>query len=213
MPLDHYKKQLHGIHVLLSASPVNGLSSEELARIAVEASASVVQLREKAMPMDELLPIAKKIRKICEDNTFIVNDRVDLAKIIEADGVHLGQDDLPIKNAREILGENAIIGISTGSVHEAIIAEQKGANYIGFGHMYPTASKIKLTPPKSLQELESICSAVSIPVIAIGGITVDNSVDILKCSIGGIALLSAFSNAHDPASVLRRLVQSFTLLQ
>ncbi len=210
-PLDIYKKKLQGVHIILRAIPVNGRGVEELAQIATEVGASVIQLREKHMPMDELLPIAKKLRKICEDITFIVNDRADLAKIIEADGVHLGEDDLPIQYAREILGEKALIGISMGSVEEAIIAEQKGADYIGFGHMYPTTSKIKTTPPKSLQELSDVCAAVTVPVIAIGGITVNNSGEVLRCGIQGIAVISTFSNAENPRSVLHKLLNSITL--
>jgi thiamine-phosphate pyrophosphorylase len=205
MPLDHYKRDTWGIHILLGASPVNGYSAKELAQIAVDGGASVIQLREKEMPMDELLPIAKKIRAICHDITFIINDRADIAKIIEADGVHLGQDDLPIRYAREILGDDAIIGVSTGSINEALTAEREGANYIGFGHMYPTLSKIKSTLPKSLQELENVCSAVSIPVIAIGGITPYNVPSLLTCGIEGIAVISAFSEADDPRIVLQEL--------
>jgi thiamine-phosphate pyrophosphorylase len=209
MPLDHYKKDTRGVHILLRASPVNGRSAEEFAQIAVEWGASVVQLREKEMPMDELLPIAKKMRAICRDITFIVNDRTDLAKIIEADGVHLGQDDLPINYAREILGEKVIIGISCGSLQEALIAEKEGANYVGFGHMYPTTSKKKFMPPKSLQELEKVCAAVSIPVVAIGGITVNNLPPLLTCGIEGIAVISAFSHADYPRSVLQEFTKSF----
>ena len=199
------KKNIQGIHILLSASSVNGRSPEELARIAVEGGASVIQLREKQMPMNELLPIAKRIRAICKDITFIVNDRADLAKIIDADGVHLGQDDLPIEYAREILGKNAIIGISCGSLEEAEEAERNGADYIGFGHMFPTVSKVKTSPPKSLEDLRIISSAMKIPVIAIGGITVDNVVPLFKCGASGIAILSAFSQSKNPKSVIKIL--------
>ena len=210
MSLDQYKMETRGVHILLSAVPVDGRSAEELARIAVEAGASVIQLREKQMPMGELLLIAKKLRKICEDITFIVNDRADLAKIIEADGVHLGQDDLPFRYAREILGDKYIIGISTGSLKEALDAERQGADYIGFGHMYPTNSKLKSTPPKSIQELQDICSSISIPVIAIGGITINNLPPLLKSGIEGIAVVSAFSDAEDPRIALEKLKKSFT---
>jgi thiamine-phosphate pyrophosphorylase len=200
------KKNIRGIHVLLSAYPVNGRSAEELARIAVDGGASVIQLREKEMPMDDLLPIAKRMREICRGISFIVNDRADLAKIIESDGVQLGQDDLPINYARDILGEKAIIGISCGSADEATQAENDGADYIGFGHIYPTSSKIKSTPPKSLTELTMICSVVKIPVIAIGGITVMNGASVAECNIGGIAVLSAFSQAGNPKEVISSLL-------
>jgi thiamine-phosphate pyrophosphorylase len=203
------KKNLLGIHVLLGASTVNGRSAEELSQIAVDSGATVIQIREKEMPMDQLLPIAKKIRAICRDITFIVNDRVDLAKIIDADGVHLGQEDLPIRYAREILGEESIIGMSCGTVEEAIKAEIEGADYIGFGHMYPTLSKFKSTPPKSLKELDQVCSAVKIPVIVIGGITVNNLPQLKACNPGGIAILSAFSNAENPKEALISLRNIF----
>jgi len=199
------KKNIQGIHILLSASSVNGRSPEELTRIAVDGGASVIQLREKQMPMDELLPIAKKMRAISRDITFIVNDRADLAKIIEADGVHLGQDDLPIEYAREILGDNAIIGISCGSLAEGEEAERNGTDYIGFGHMFPTVSKVKTSSPKSEEELRIISSGMKIPVIVIGGITVDNALPLLKSGADGIAILSAFSQSKNPKSVIKIL--------
>ena len=201
------KNNIRGIHILLSASTVNGRSPEELAMIAVEGGASVIQLREKVMPIDLLLPTAKKMRNICKNITFIVNDHADLARLVEADGVHLGQDDLPIKYAREILGDKAIIGISCGSLSEAKEAERKGADYIGFGHLFPTLSKIKSSQPKTLHELDIIIREVSIPVIAIGGITVANASQLFKYNIGGIAILSAFSAAESPASILTELTE------
>jgi thiamine-phosphate pyrophosphorylase len=201
------KKNIRGIHILLSASPVNGRSPEELAQIAVDGRASVIQLREKNMPIDELLPIAKEIRSICRDITFIVNDRADLAKIVEADGVHLGQDDLPIEYAREMLGDKAIIGFSCGSLKEAGEAEKKGADYIGFGHMFPTSSKIKISQQKSVEELGAVCNSVVIPVIAIGGITVMNARLLSESNIGGIAVLGAFSQAENPVEVIQSLAK------
>jgi thiamine-phosphate pyrophosphorylase len=203
------KTNVLGIHILLSALSVNGRSPGELAQIAVDGGASVIQLREKEMPMDELLPIAKRIRNICRDITFIVNDRADLAKIVEADGMHLGQEDLPIDYARDLLGEKSIIGISCGSVDQAIEAEKKYADYIGFGHMYPTSSKIKSSPPKSLKELEAVCTSIKIPVIAIGGITVDNTASLYKRGASGIAVLSSFSQSQNPKSVIERFSQIY----
>jgi thiamine-phosphate pyrophosphorylase len=204
------KKNVKGIHILLSATRVNGRSAEDLAQIAVEGGASVIQLREKQMPMGELLPLAKKMRTICRDITFIINDRADLARIVEADGVHLGQDDLPLEDARKILGENSIIGISCSSTKEGMDAQNNGADYIGFGHIFPTSSKIKSTPPKSLQELGSICNNLRIPVIAIGGISIDNYLSVLKVNVGGLAILSVFSNSSDPRVIIKTMAKNFT---
>jgi thiamine-phosphate pyrophosphorylase len=202
-------KNIRGIHILLSAISVNGRSPEELARIAVAGGASVIQLREKNMSMDELLPVAKKMRAICRDSIFIVNDRADLAKIIEADGVHLGQDDLPIEYARKILGDKTIIGVTCDSVDDAKKAEQSGANYIGFGHMFPTASKQKNSPPKSVVQLQAVVAAVDIPVIAIGGITAQNVSSIIMAGLGGVAVLGAFSSSENPEEAIKILTEIY----
>lgn len=207
------EKKIGGIHILLGASSVGKFSAEDLARIAVDGGASVVQLREKHLPMGELLPIAKRIRAICRDIAFIVNDRADLALILEADGVHVGQDDLPINYARELLGAKSIIGISCGSLEEAISAQESGANYIGFGHMYPTTSKIKTMPPKSLELLKEVCISLSIPAIAIGGITADNQKPVLDCGVAGLAIISAFSEAVDPREEIQKFAVNFIARQ
>ncbi|MDP4220946.1 MAG: thiamine phosphate synthase [Bacteroidota bacterium] len=207
------RKEIRGIHVLLGASAIGKYSVEDLAEIAVRGGAAAIQLREKIMPMDEVLPIAKRIREICNDILFIVNDRADLALLSGADGVHLGQEDLPIVYAREILGEKSVIGISCGSVEEAIRAEKEGAAYIGFGHMYPTSSKIKITNPRTVEELALVCSNVPLPVIAIGGITPENSEPLLELPVGGLAILSAFSQAEDPEKVIATLTRRFTARQ
>ncbi|MEI8134828.1 MAG: thiamine phosphate synthase [bacterium] len=203
------KKNIRGVHVLLGASAVLARSVEDLAVLAIRGGASVIQLREKNMAMDQFIPVAKRVRAICREITFIINDRVDVAKIVHADGVHLGQDDLPIASAMAILGEDAIIGMSCGSVNEAIEAEKSGASYIGFGHMYPTNSKVKATPPKSLIELSAACSSVSIPVIAIGGINLLNVEPLFSCGVSGVAILSAFSQAQNPEQVLYDFVRNF----
>src|SRR5260221_12310219 len=109
------KKNIRGIHILLSARPAGKFIAEDLARIATESGATVVQWREKQMHRNEIIPIAKKIRTICRDITFIINDDPHLAKIVDADGVHLGQDDMPIIYVKEILREQSLIGISCGS--------------------------------------------------------------------------------------------------
>ena len=199
------KKNVRGIHILLSAANTGYYTPFDLAEIAARGGASVVQLREKEMPMNELLPIAKRMREICRDITFIVNDHVDLAKIIEADGVHLGQDDMPVRSAKKILGEQAISGVSCGNIEEAKQAEVEGADYIGFGHMFPTSSKIKTTPQRTLKELEEVCSSLNVPVIAIGGITIKSAVQVVEAGTGGIAILSAFSGATNPEEMLRSL--------
>src|SRR5439155_14622484 len=122
------------------------------------------------------------------------------------DGVHLGQDDLPIEDARALLGPDAILGISTGSIEEAMSADRAGANYIGFGHMFATQSKVKSNEPRNIEELQRIVAAVSIPVIAIGGITTQNLSRVLLPGLGGVAVISAIHEAQDPRSTIREFV-------
>jgi thiamine-phosphate pyrophosphorylase len=198
-------KSVEGLHVILG---INELArTYELARISESEGASVIQLREKSRPTEEILEIADTLRTIIQRALFIINDRADIALATGADGVHLGQDDLPIKEARTLLGSNAIIGVSTSNVVQALEAERDGADYIGFGHMFSTRSKEKHSNPKSNDDLRSVIASVSIPVIAIGGITTMNLEGIMYAGLGGIAVISAVSDAENPAAVIRHFVR------
>jgi thiamine-phosphate pyrophosphorylase len=198
-------KSVEGLHVILG---INELArTYELARISESEGASVIQLREKSRPTEEILEIADTLRTIIQRALFIINDRADIALATGADGVHLGQDDLPIEEARTLLGSNAIIGVSTSNVVQALEAERDGADYIGFGHMFSTRSKEKHSNPKSNDDLRSVIASVSIPVIAIGGITTMNLEGIMYAGLGGIAVISAVSDAENPAAVIRHFVR------
>ncbi len=198
-------KSIEGLHVILGCNEV--ARTCELARMAEAEGASVIQLREKSRSTSEVLEIADALRNLIRRCVFIVNDRADIAYATGADGVHLGQDDLPIEAARTLLGPNAIIGVSTGTVEEAVQAERSGSQYIGFGHMFPTRSKEKTSLPRTTEELRAVIAAVSIPVIAIGGITSVNMGGIINNGLGGIAVISAIRQAENPAEVIRRFVR------
>ena len=198
-------KRLPGLHVLLGGMDPDRLC--ELARIAEEEGAAVVQLREKAISTDEILKRGEALRNILHRTTFIVNDHVDIARSVRADVVHLGQGDMPVMQARKLLGPDAIVGVSTSNLEEAFEAERLGANYIGFGHMFPTRSKEKHSVPKTTEELSAIIAAVSIPVIAIGGITEWILNDILVPGLGGIAVISAVSESKNPRLTIRNFVK------
>ncbi|HWF43912.1 MAG TPA: thiamine phosphate synthase [Candidatus Kapabacteria bacterium] len=197
------------LHVIIDASQ-SEYSHESLARRALSGGATIIQLRDKNLPSNELLRIAKIIRELTSQYSacFIVNDRGDVAMAVGADGVHLGQDDLPLAETRKLLGDSAIIGVSCGSVEEAQDAEREGASYIGFGHMYPTSSKQKLTPQRTLRELTLVANAVAIPVIAIGGITADRIAELLAAGATGVAAIGAICNAIDPEAATRNLMQA-----
>ncbi len=198
--------ELSGLHVITSSGKH---SHEEIVRMALEGGAKIIQLREKSLPTDKLLQLAQAIRALTSQHgaTFIMNDRVDIAMTVGADGVHLGQDDLPASEVRRIWPK-AIIGVSCGTVGQALQAESDGADYIGFGHMYPTQSKVKLTPQRTLDELGEVARAVDIPVIAIGGITLDKVPEVLETGASGIAVIGAIANADDPSEMTKQFVQA-----
>jgi len=166
-------------------------------RYALEGGATTIQLRMKNASTRRMVEIGKKIKNLTEeyDALYIVNDRIDVALATEADGVHLGQDDMPIEIAREIVGD-MIIGISASSLQEAIEAERKGADYIGAGSVFPTSTK-EDARFLGLNALREIVEKVRIPVVAIGGINMDNLVQVLEIGVQGIAVISAIMGADN----------------
>lgn len=168
--------------------------------------ATVIQLREKTLPLRPFLKIALLMRKIIQPPVlFIVNDRVDIALASRADGVHIGQEDIPLPMARDILGEDKIIGMSTRSVKQAQQAEKEGADYIAIGPIFSTFSKLEAGLPKGPEIISQIKEKVKIPVIAIGGINLGNIEKVLKAGADGIAVISAVLHEADAGLATRRL--------
>lgn len=181
----------------------------ELAGMALEGGARMVQLRRKNASGRELYEWSVRMQELCRHHeaVFIVNDRVDIALAMQADGVHLGQQDLPAAAARKILGPDAIIGVSVSGVAEALKAEEHGASYIGLGHIYPTFSKDKPTPPLGTQAIGEVRKAVGLPIVAIGGIGPANAPEVIETGAAGIAVISAVTGAPDPVSASKELVR------
>ncbi len=177
---------------------------------AIRGGAGVVQLREKGMDRAAFLEEAKRFVALCRElgAVSIINDDVETAKLSGADGVHLGQEDTAVRDARETLGTGKIIGASAHNVHEAIEAELNGADYLGSGAVFGTDTKGNVTPlPR--RTLIDITRSVSIPVVAIGGVTKENIGLLAGCGISGVAVVSALFGADDTraaAAELRRLV-------
>lgn len=165
---------------------------------ALDGGATFVQLREKNLDREVFLAEAKEIQKLCKEYgvPFVVNDEVSIAKDIDADGVHVGQSDMEAMDVRKILGPDKIIGVSAQTVEQAIIAEKHGADYLGVGAVFTTGSKDD-ADDVSHETLKAICEAVSIPVIAIGGITKDNVADLAGSGICGVAVISAIFGQKD----------------
>ena len=187
----------------------SGFSEEEFLRRTEEAlkgGASLLQLREKDKTTKEYISLAEKVHTLTKKYNvpLIIDDRVDVALAMGAEGVHLGQSDMPINTARKILGDDFIIGATTKTVPQALEAYQQGADYLGVGAIYPTTTKVK-TVITSTETLGNICSAVPIPVNAIGGLNKDN-IDILKgITIAGICVVSAIMKADDPKQATAEL--------
>ncbi len=138
---------------------------------------------------------------------FIVNDHADIALAVDADGVHLGQGDLLIRHARKLLGSGRIIGLSTHSLAQALEAEDQGADYIGFGPIYPTLTK-DAGPAQGIARLSEIKKAVSVPVIAIGGIGPGNVRDVIRAGADGVAIISAILSADDPGRAATMMLEA-----
>ena len=165
---------------------------------ALRGGATMVQIREKELDDAEFEKEALELQNLCKtfNVPFIVNDNVKLAVKIGADGVHVGQDDMNVIEARKLLGEGKIVGVSAQTVEEAILAEKQGADYLGVGAVFPTGSKLDAIEVPH-ETLKAICSAVKIPVVAIGGITMDNLGELKGTGIAGISVISALYAQKD----------------
>ncbi|MBF6570082.1 MAG: thiamine phosphate synthase [Candidatus Binataceae bacterium] len=179
----------------------------DLARILLDSGVRMLQLRLKAVPTRDFLESARAIAQMCRDSNalFIVNDRVDIAILAAADGVHLGQDDLPLEAARGLLGPGRIVGLSTHSVEQATAAQAAGADYIGFGPMYPGGAKRTLVG-QGVEALRKVRAAVRIPIVAIGGITEARMAETIQAGADSAAIISDVLNAPDIQAKVRRIL-------
>lgn len=188
-----------------------GRSDEEVAKGLIVGGASVLQYRAKKVSAREQLTTAIRLRALTQAKgvPFIVNDRIDLAVACGADGVHLGQDDLPISAARLMVGHDLIVGVSTHSLEQALHAEADGADYIGFGPIYPTNTKENNVPAVGVEALAEVLRQVKIPVVAIGGIKPDRLSALAEAHAHCLAVVTALTSAKDVAAATRELKQAW----
>jgi len=173
----------------------------------LQGGAKLIQLRAKELTSAEFFNVAKEAFRLAHDAgvILIINDRADIALACNADGVHLGQEDLPLNVARKILGKEKLIGVSTHDLSQAREAERDGANYIGFGPIFGTATKETGYSPRGLDMLREIRKAVKLPVVAIGGINEGNVVDVWKAGADSAAIISDLMGANDAAAKVKRI--------
>lgn len=191
-----------------------GVSLLNSVKEAIEGGASVVQYREKELSTRGMIREALEISKLCRSfNTpFIVNDRIDVALAVGADGVHLGKEDTPYEIARKLLGEEKIIGISANSVEDAVMAEEMGADYIGLGPIFPTSTKKDAGSAIGVDVIRKVKKEVGIPIIAIGGINLHNIGDVVEAGADGVAAISAVFSSRRVRNNVRELVARMSLL-
>ena len=200
-------KPSFALYVVTDEVVSGGRCHLECARAAVAGGADAIQLREKAKPAGEILAIAREIRAATAGTgaIFIVNDRLDIALAAEADGVHLGQDDLPVAAARRIAPPPFLIGASVGSAEEALRAERDGADYVAVSPVFATVSKADAGAGHGLETVATVRRAVGIPVIGIGGIGPENAADVIRAGADGCAVISAVLAQPDIARAARSL--------
>ncbi|MEW6455766.1 MAG: thiamine phosphate synthase [Acidobacteriota bacterium] len=181
----------------------------EVIKEAVEAGVTIVQLREINISDREFIAKANKLKEIlsAKNIPLIINNRCDIASAVNAEGVHLGQNDLPIEYARKILGKRKIIGVSANNVEEAIEAQNKGADYIAAGPIFFTPTKVDIRTPIGLDGLEKMRRYVKAPLIAIGGINRENVREVIKRGVDGVAVVSAIMASSEPYKATKELLK------
>jgi thiamine-phosphate pyrophosphorylase len=198
------------VYLVTQASLSAGRTTDGIVADAVDAGVGVVQLREKDRSARERYELGQRLRELTREAgvAFVVNDRVDLAQALDADGVHLGDDDLPVPVARDLLGDDALIGRSVSTVDAARDAEAAGADYLGVGAVFPTGSKDDIDDEEyavGTDRVAAIAEAVDVPLVGIGGITADNATEVVEAGADGVAVITAITRADDPTAATEAL--------
>lgn len=197
--------EIKGLHVLTDRELAKPRSTVEVIELAIRGGATAIQLRDKTVDDRTMIALGKEILGLTAGRIpLIVNDRVDVALTIRAQGVHVGQKDMSANKVRKLIGPDMILGVSVSTVSQAKKAEKDGADYLGVGPVYTTSTKQDADSPIGLKGLLAIKNAVSIPVIAIGGINANNAIEVAKIA-DGIAVISAVMNAGNPLEATQHL--------
>ncbi|WP_134700515.1 thiamine phosphate synthase [Ammoniphilus sp. YIM 78166] len=201
------------VYLVMDLEGHGRFSALELAKEAIEGGVRVVQIREKRMGDAEFIQLASPIQQLCQEKNavFIINDRLSLAVEMKADGLHLGQDDLPEGNVRELIGEEMILGISASSVEEALKGIEHGADYLGVGSIYPTHSKSDAGDAVTPSLITDIRRLTELPIVGIGGIQLGFAAPVIHAGGNSVAVISAVCHAESPkqaAVALKKEIQA-----
>ena len=195
------------VYVITDNRLSRGRSASEVVAQAIAGGATCIQLREKTLSTREYFYLAEKLRELTLERgvTFIINDHLDIALAVEADGVHLGKDDLPPVVARRIMPPHMIMGVTARNLQQALQFQDAGASYLGVGAVYVTATKGNTGPPIGLEGLAEVCRKVKIPVVGIGGISTAGAGAVIGAGASGVAVVSAVVSAPDIAGATRKV--------
>ena len=199
----------YSVYLVTDRELARGRTTLEIAGAAIRGGVSCIQLREKMCSTREFIDESLAIRSLLARHgiPLIINDRVDVALAVKADGIHLGQKDMPCRMARQIIPESMIVGISVESLDDAIAAQKDGADYLGVSPIYPTPTKTDTAQPLGLEGLRSIRSEVDLPLVGIGGLNADNVAAVIHKGADGVAVVSAIVAADDPEAATRDLIE------
>jgi len=202
------------LYVITDAGLARGRSHQEVIEAAILGGATIVQYRAKDVSTRQMVTEAQVLRELTRHAgvPFIVNDRVDVALAVDADGVHIGQDDMPVALARKLIGDR-LLGVSAHSLSEAVQAVQDGADYLGVGPVFATPTKPDAAPPIGIDGLTTIRRQISIPIVAIGGINQTNAAEVIRTGVNGIAVVSAVVAAADVTAAARQLISIVSAVQ
>lgn len=204
--------RIKGLYVIVDAGVVGERDIVAVTHAVLTGGASTIQFRDKLSDKGDVLSIARDMRQLCNSfgATFIVNDHIDLAIASGADGVHLGQHDLPVPEARDMLGPKRIIGTSNALFDEAMLSVSQGADYVAVGTIFPTKTK-ENTRPAGLDMLRQVKASVNVPVVAIGGINKNNVTEVTSVGADALCVISAVVAALDPAEAARDIISAMKL--
>ena len=197
----------YSVYLVTDRELSRGRSTLEIVAAAIRGGVSCIQLREKTCGTREFIDEALAIRSLLTKHSvpLIINDRVDVALAVKADGVHLGQKDMSCRMARQLVPESMLVGISVESLDDAIAAQKDGADYLGVSPIYSTPTKTDTAPPLGSEGLRSIRSEVDLPLVGIGGLNADNAAAVIHSGADGVAAVSAIVAADDPEAATRAL--------
>lgn len=202
--------RVRGLYVIIDPQVTGGRDPLDIAAAAIRGGARMLQLRDKLRDKGQILPLALALQRLCQANDvlLIINDHVDLAAVVGAGGVHVGQTDLPVAQARQVLAPNQVLGRSNREIDQIIQSQEMGADHVAFGAIYPTTSKTVVRSPQGIEPLRRAREVAKVPLVAIGGINAENVAPVVEAGADAICVTAAVGAAPDPEAAASRLVEA-----